>query len=55
MNFYHSIENIKKIILYRTRFFKNYFQKVVHEAGEFLGNKIAKVVIKSNENNIEKQ
>ena len=30
-------------------------KKVVHEAGEFLGNKIAKVVIKSNENIIEKQ
>ena len=31
------------------------FKKVVHKAGENLGNKIADAVTKSNENNIEKQ
>ena len=30
-------------------------KKVVHKAGEFLGNKIADTVTKSNDNNIEKQ
>ena len=31
------------------------FKKVVHKAGEILGNKIADAVTKSNDNNIEKQ
>ena len=30
-------------------------KKVVHKAGEILGNKIADAVTKSNDNNIEKQ
>ena len=30
-------------------------KKVVHKAGEFLGNKIADAVTKSNDDNIEKQ
>ena len=30
-------------------------KKVVHKAGEFIGNKIADAVIKSNDDNIEKQ
>ena len=30
-------------------------KKVVHKAGEFIGNKIADAVTKSNDNNIEKQ
>ena len=30
-------------------------KKVVHKAGEFIGNKIADTVIKSNDDNIEKQ
>ena len=30
-------------------------KKVVHKAGEYLGNKIADTVTKSNDNNIEKQ
>ena len=42
----------KTIIGYRT--FKNRFQKVVHKAGEFLGNKIAYAVTKSNDDKIEK-
>ena len=31
------------------------FEKVVHKAGEFIGNKIADAVTKSNDDNIEKQ
>ena len=42
----------KTIIGYRT--FKNRFQKVVNKAGEFLGNKIACTVTKSNDDKIEK-
>ena len=34
---------------------KTAFKKVVHKAGEFLGNKIADTITKSNDNNIEKQ
>ena len=30
-------------------------RKIVHKAGEFLGNKIADVVTMSNDDNIEKQ
>ena len=33
----------------------NASKKVVHKAGEFIGNKIADAVIKSNDDNIEKQ
>ena len=31
---------------YRTRFFKNRFQKVVHKRGEFIGNIIADKIVK---------
>ena len=43
----------KKCIGYRTRCFKNWFQKIVHKVaetiGEFIGNNIADAVVKSNE------
>ena len=42
------------MIGYRTRCFKNCFQKVVHKAaeatGEFIGIKIASRIVKSDEN-----
>ena len=44
----------KTMIGYRTRFFKNCFQKVAHKASEFLGNKIADAVTKWNDNKIVK-
>ena len=53
--FYHLQENIKKIIGYRTRCCKHCLQKVVHKAGEFIGNKIANIGTMSNDDNIEKQ
>ena len=40
---------------YRTRFFKNCFQKVVHKAGESSENKIADAVTKSNNDKNDKQ
>ena len=54
MDFYYLQENIKKTIGCSTRFFKNYFQKVVHKIGEFLGNKIADALTKSNDEKIVK-
>ena len=53
MDFYHLLEiylTITKqtIIRYRTRLFKNCFQKIAHKAEEVLGNKIADAVTKSN-------
>ena len=44
----------KTIIGYRTRCCKICFQKVLHKAGEFLGNKIADAVTKSNNDKIVK-
>ena len=43
------------VIGYRTRCCENCFQKVVHKAFEFLGNKIPDAVTRSNNDNIEKQ
>ena len=45
INFYHLQENIKKQLL-NTRLdaVKTASKKVVHKAGEFLGNKIADTV-----------
>ena len=40
---------------YRSRFFKNYFQKVVYKTCESLGNKIADRVTNSYDNKIVKQ
>ena len=40
------------IIWYRTRCFKNCFQKVVYKTDEFIGNKIASAVTKLNEDKI---
>ena len=54
MDFYYLQENIKKTIGCSTRFFKNCFQKVVHKIGEFLGNKIADALTKSNDEKIVK-
>ena len=44
MDFYYLQENIKNNYWIRTRSFKDCFQKIVHKAGEFLGNKIADIV-----------
>ena len=51
MDFYHlqeSIIELNNIIennyWIRTRSFKDFFQKIVHKAGEFLGNKIADIL-----------
>ena len=48
-SFYHLQENIKKQLL-RPGIdpVKTDFKKVVHRAGEFLGNKISESVAKSN-------
>ena len=54
MVFCHLLEYIKTIIGYRTRFFKNCFQKVIHKAGEFLGNKIGDTITNSNGDKIVK-
>ena len=43
------------VIGYRARIFKTISERVVHKAGEFLGNKIAVTVTKSNDNKIVKQ
>ena len=43
------------VIGYRARLFKTISERVVHRAGEFLGNKIAVTVTKSNDNKIVKQ
>ena len=48
LDFYHLQENIK---LLDTRLDAS--KKVVHKAGEFMGNKIAYAVTKSNDDNIE--
>ena len=54
MKFYHSREILKTSIEYRTRSLKTASKKVVHNAGEFLGNEIADTVTKSNDDNVVK-
>ena len=49
MDFYHLQENIKN------KCWLDDSKKVVHKAGEFIGNKIADSVTKSNDDNNEKQ
>ena len=46
MDFYHLQENIKKQILDKGL---DALNKVVHKAGEFIGNKIADAVTMSND------
>ena len=56
MDFYHVLENIKKQLLDTgLDSLKTASKKVVHKTGEFIGNKIADAVTKSNNNNIVKQ
>ena len=43
------------VIGYRARLFKTISKRVVHKAGEVLGNKIAFTVTKSNDDKIVKQ
>ena len=52
MDFYHLQENIKKPLLDKAL---DVSKKVVHKAGEFIGNKTADAIIKSGNDNIEKQ
>ena len=52
MDFYHLQENIKKQLLDKGL---DASKKVVHKAGEFIGNKTADARIKSGNDNIEKQ
>ena len=52
MDFYHLQENIKKPLLDKAL---DASKKVVHKAGEFIGNKTADAIIKSGNDNIEKQ
>ena len=56
MDFYHLRENIK-IQLLNTGLdsLKTAFRKEVHKAGEFIGNKIADTVTKSNDDETVKQ
>ena len=57
MNFHHLRENIKKIIGYDYCIqyaIKTAPKKIVYKAGEFIGNKIADAVTKSDDDNIEK-
>ena len=56
MDFYPLRENIKKQLLNTgLDAAKTASKKVLHKAGEFLGNKIADAITKSNDDNIEKQ
>ena len=56
MDFYHSRENIKKQLLNTgLDSLKTAFRKEVHKAGEFIGNKIADTVTKSNDDETVKQ
>ena len=48
-------ENIKKLLDTVLDFLKTASKKVVHKAGEVLGNKIADVVITSNDDKFVKQ
>ena len=49
MVFYHLLENIKKQLL---NIGLNTSEKVVHKAGDFLGNKTEGTVTKSNDHKI---
>ena len=55
MDFYQFWENIKKLDTGLDSSLKTASKKVVHKAGEFIGNKIADAVTKWKDNNIEKQ
>ena len=56
MDFYHLRENIKKQPLNTgLDSLKTAFRKEVHKAGEFIGNKIADMVTKSNDDETVKQ
>ena len=50
-DYYHLLENIKNNY-WMQDFFKNCFEKIVHKAGELLGNKIADAVTKPNDDKI---
>ena len=52
MDFYHFQENIKKQLLDKGL---DASKKVVHKTDEFIGNKTADAIIKSGNDNIEKQ
>ena len=55
IDFYYSRENIKKQLLDTgLDAVKTASKKLVHKAGEFIGNKIADAVTKSNDDNIGK-
>ena len=53
--FYHLQENIKKSLDKGLDAVNTASKKVVHKAGEFIGNKIANIGTMSNDDNIEKQ
>ena len=56
MDFYHLRENIKKQLLNTgLDSLKTAFRKEVHKAAEFIGNKIADTVTKSNDDETVKQ
>ena len=52
MDFYHLQENMKKQLLDKGL---DASKKVVHKAGEFIGNKTADAIIKSGNDKIEKK
>ena len=54
MVIYHLLENRKKLLDTGLHAAKAASQKVVHKVGKFLGNKIADVVTKSNDDKIVK-
>ena len=54
MDFCYLLENIKKILDIGLDSLKTASKKVVHKTGEFLKNKIADAVVKSNDDNIVK-
>ena len=54
MGFYHSQENMKSSYWKQDQVCKTASKKVVHKAGEFLGNKIADKVTKSKYDEIVK-
>ena len=56
MDFYHLQENIKKQLLDKCVVsLKTTSKKVIHKASEYLGNKTADVVTKSNDDEIVKK
>ena len=54
MDFCYLLENIKKILDIGLDSLKTASKKVVHKTGEFLKNKIADAVVKSNDDKIVK-